>query len=70
MDRNKVLKLRDLNAGFTRPDTISLAYYQASLLVDHIVATKGQQALNALVRSYAEGSRTQLARIDTHIFYR
>jgi tetratricopeptide (TPR) repeat protein len=55
MDRNKVLKLRDLNAGFTRPDTISLAYYQASLLVDHIVATKGQQALNALVRSYAEG---------------
>jgi len=55
MDRNKVLKLRDLNAGFTRPDTISLAYYQASLLVDHIVDSKGQAALNALVKSYAEG---------------
>jgi tetratricopeptide (TPR) repeat protein len=55
MDRNKVLKLRDLNAGFTRPDTIALAYYQASLLVDHIVATKGQGALNALVKSYAGG---------------
>jgi tetratricopeptide (TPR) repeat protein len=55
MDRNKVLKLRDLNAGFTRPDTISLAYYQASLLVDHIVATKGQAALNALVKSYGDG---------------
>ena len=55
MDRNKVMKLRDLNAGFTRPDTISLAYYQASLLVDHIVATKGQAALNALVKSYADG---------------
>jgi tetratricopeptide (TPR) repeat protein len=55
MDRNKVLKLRDLNSGFTRPDTISLAYYEASLLVDHIVATKGQGALNALVKSYADG---------------
>ena len=59
MDRNKVLKLRDLNAGFTRPDTISLAYYQASLLVDHIVATKGQagaQRAGPLVR--ATGSTT------------
>ena len=55
MDRNKVLKLRDLNSGFTRPDTIALAYYQASLLVDHIVATKGQGALNALVKSYGDG---------------
>ena len=42
MDRGKVLKLKDLNAGFTRPDTISLAYYEASLLVEHIVATRGQ----------------------------
>jgi tetratricopeptide (TPR) repeat protein len=55
MDRNRVLKLRDLNSGFTRPDTIALAYYQASLLVDHIVSTKGQGALNALVKSYADG---------------
>jgi hypothetical protein len=43
MDKDKVLQLKDLNAGFTRPDTISLAYYEASLLVDHIVATRGQQ---------------------------
>ena len=55
MDKGKVLKLRDLNAGFTRPDTISLAYYEASLLVDHIVTTRGQAALNTLIRSFAEG---------------
>ena len=61
MDRGKVLKLRDLNAGFTRPDTISLAYYQASLLVDHIVTTRGQAALNALVRSFAEGIENEAA---------
>ena len=53
MDKEKVLKLRDLNAGFTRPETISLAYYEASLLVEHIVSDKGQQGLQcpgALVR--------------------
>ncbi len=61
MDKNKILRLRDLNAGFTRPDTISLAYYEASLLVDHIVATKGQQALNALIRSFGEGIDNETA---------
>jgi tetratricopeptide (TPR) repeat protein len=55
MDKGKVLKLRELNAGFTRPDTISLAYYEASLLVDHIVSTRGQQALNTLVRAFGDG---------------
>lgn len=61
MDRGKVLKLKDLNAGFTRPDTISLAYYEASLLVEHIVRLKGQDALKALVRSYADGIDTDAA---------
>ena len=55
LERGKTLKLADLNSGFTRPDTIGLAYFQASLLVDHIVRTHGPQKLHALVRSYAEG---------------
>jgi cellulose synthase operon protein C len=61
MDRGKVLKLKDLNAGFTRPDTISLAYFEASLLVEHIVASRGQQALRTLVKSYSEGVDTDTA---------
>jgi tetratricopeptide (TPR) repeat protein len=61
MDRGKVLKLKDLNAGFTRPDTISLAYFEASLLVEHIVASRGQPALRALVRSFADGIDTDAA---------
>jgi Tfp pilus assembly protein PilF len=55
MERGQVLKLKDLNSGFTKPDTIALAYYQASLLVGHIAATHGEAALRALVRSYGEG---------------
>jgi tetratricopeptide (TPR) repeat protein len=61
MDRGKVLRLKDLNAGFTRPDTISLAYFEASLLVEHLVATRGQPALRSLVRSYADGIDTDAA---------
>ena len=55
LERGKALKLADLNSGFTRPDTIALAYYEASLLVDHIVQAYGQPKLHALVKSYGEG---------------
>jgi len=61
MNKKKVLKLKDLNAGFTRGETIVLAYYEASLLVDHIVSTKGQGALNSLIRSYGEGIDNEAA---------
>jgi tetratricopeptide (TPR) repeat protein len=61
MDKGKVLKLKDLNAGFMRPDTISLAYYEASLLVEHIVTSRGQPVLRALVKSYADGIDTDTA---------
>ena len=49
IDRGQVLKMRDLNSGFSNPQTISLAYYQASLLVEHIVEHYGQPKLRALV---------------------
>ncbi|MGH9410408.1 MAG: peptidase MA family metallohydrolase, partial [Vicinamibacterales bacterium] len=61
MDTGKVLKLADLNAGFTKPETISLAYYEASLVVDHIVKTYGQAGLNRLVRSFADDLDTPTA---------
>jgi tetratricopeptide (TPR) repeat protein len=55
LERDKTLKLKDLNSGFTRPDTIALAYFQSSLLVDHLVKTHGEPKLRELVRSYATG---------------
>jgi tetratricopeptide (TPR) repeat protein len=55
LDRGQVLKLSDLNAGFTKPETIALAYFQASQLVDHIVRTYGEKSLPALLRAYGEG---------------
>ena len=65
LEQNKVLKLSDLNSGFTSPETIALAYFQASLLVDHIVKTFGAEKLQALVRSYGEGLEGDAAMTKT-----
>jgi cellulose synthase operon protein C len=62
MDAGEVLKVRDLNAGFQRdPRTISLSYYEASLLVEHIVERHGEPKLRALVQSFSEGINSETA---------
>lgn len=61
MDRKQVMRLRDLNSGFSNPETISLAYYQASLLVEHIVARFKEPALRELVRVFADDLDTEQA---------
>ncbi|HEX3645392.1 MAG TPA: tetratricopeptide repeat protein, partial [Vicinamibacterales bacterium] len=43
------------------PKTISLAYFEASLLVEHIVNAYGDAALRKLVRAYATGIDTDAA---------
>jgi cellulose synthase operon protein C len=61
MESGDVIKLRELNAGFQDPRTIGMAYYQASLLVEHIVDKHGYDALRGLVASFAEGIDTETA---------
>ena len=65
LNHGKSLPLKDLNAGFTSPETIALAYFQASVLVEHIVKTFGQQKLHALIRSYGEGLEGDAALVKT-----
>ncbi|MBM3808698.1 MAG: tetratricopeptide repeat protein [Acidimicrobiia bacterium] len=61
VDRGQVIKIRELNSGFASAQTISYAYYQASLVVEHIVERYGQRSLRTLVQSYADGSDTETA---------
>jgi tetratricopeptide (TPR) repeat protein len=61
MEAGEVIKLRELNSGFQDPRTISLAYYQATLLVEHIVDKHGYDGLRAFVASFAEGIDTETA---------
>ncbi|PYR24741.1 MAG: hypothetical protein DMF92_22000 [Acidobacteria bacterium] len=61
LNRGETLKLRDLNEAFTSPKSISLAYFQASLLVDQLVTTFGEAGLRKLLRTYALGLDTDAA---------
>lgn len=59
--RGEHMGLRELNAGFTNPEKISLAYYEASLLAELIVDTYGQAALRKLLVTYGEGKEGEAA---------
>ena len=59
IDRGQVIKIKDLNSGFSSSQTINFAYYQASLVVEHIFNTYGQGKLRALIAAYADGSNTE-----------
>jgi len=65
LEAGKVFPLKDLNSGFTSPETISLAYFQSSLIVEHIVERFGQPRLRALVQIYATGVDTEAAVAQT-----
>jgi tetratricopeptide (TPR) repeat protein len=55
MNDDKVIKLRDLNAAFTDPRKIGMAYFQGSVVVDYLVQTYGQPGINKLLRAYGQG---------------
>jgi tetratricopeptide (TPR) repeat protein len=61
LDQNKILKLDVLNEGFSDPKMISLAYYEASLLAEHLSDTYGAPALRNLLRAYGRGLETDAA---------
>ena len=55
------MSLRELNAAFQDPEKISLAYYEASILTEHIVETYGMGALRKLLVTYGEGLEGEAA---------
>jgi cellulose synthase operon protein C len=61
LNHGETLKLKDLNAAFQNPRTISLAYFQASLLVEHMVSAFGDAGINKLLRAYGQGLDTDAA---------
>jgi cellulose synthase operon protein C len=56
-----VLKLADLNAGIARPDTVSLAYFESSLVVSLLVDRYGFEGLQTMLRAFAEGADIETA---------
>ena len=61
LNRREDIKLKDLNAAFQDPKRIQLAYYEVSLVVEHMVKTYGDAAMNRLLRAYGQGLDTDAA---------
>jgi tetratricopeptide (TPR) repeat protein len=61
LEAGRLMKLRDLNDGFSDPRLISLTYYQASLVVEHLIDTYGEPALHRFIRAYGQGLETDQA---------
>ena len=59
LDAGTLLPLSGLERGFTRPESISLAYFHASVVVEHLVEAYGMDALRTLIRAYGEGLETE-----------
>jgi tetratricopeptide (TPR) repeat protein len=59
--QGKVLRLADLTSGFARPDTISLAYFQSSLVVSLLVERYGPESLRVMLRAFADGADVESA---------
>jgi len=55
------MSVRELNAAFQDPEKISLAYYEASILTEHIVGKYGMGALRKLLVTYGDGLEGEAA---------
>lgn len=55
MNEGRVIKLDAMNEAFSDGRTIGLAYYQSSLVIEHLVALYGEPRLRALLRAYGRG---------------
>ena len=49
------IPLATINNAFTNPRLITLAYFQASLVVEHLIEAHGQAALLGMLKAYGEG---------------
>ena len=59
--QGRVLPLAELNSGFARPDLISVAYFESSLVVSLVVEKYGPEALRVMLRAFAGGADVEAA---------
>jgi Flp pilus assembly protein TadD len=53
LGRNKTFGVKGLPQAFKNPENFALAYYEASLVVEHLVELNGDQGLRTLLTEYA-----------------
>ena len=79
LSEGKLLKLADLNEGFSDPRMITIAYYQSSLVVEHLIETYGEPTfhdLHPFLRTRhrdgagGQGGVRRIARCDSEVVRR
>jgi cellulose synthase operon protein C len=61
LNDNKLLKIADIQQGFSDPELIGLTYEQASIIVEHLMETYGEPKFWELLRAYGRGLETDEA---------
>lgn len=54
--RGQTFGVKGLPDAFKRPQHLAMAYFEASLVVEHLVELNGDQGLRALLLAYADGA--------------
>jgi Flp pilus assembly protein TadD len=55
LSKKRTFGVKNLPGAFKRPESIALAYFEASLLVEHLVEINGDGGLRTLLLAYADG---------------
>lgn len=56
LGEGRTFGVKNLPQAFKRPESLALAYFEASLLVEHLVEENGEAGLRTLLQAYADGA--------------
>jgi tetratricopeptide (TPR) repeat protein len=56
LSQGKTFGVKGLPAAFKRPENLAIAYFEASLVVEHLVDVNGDAGLRTLLQAYADGA--------------
>jgi tetratricopeptide (TPR) repeat protein len=57
LSQGKTFGVKNLPDAFKRPESLAFAYFEASLVVEHLVELNGDQGLRTLLLAYADGAK-------------
>jgi Flp pilus assembly protein TadD len=55
LQKGKNFGVKGMPDAFKQPQSLSMAYFEASLVVEHLLDLKGEPALRALLKAYGDG---------------
>ena len=61
LSERKTLNIADINKAFSDPRLITIAYYESSLIVEHLIEIYGEPKFHEFIRSYGRGLEDEQA---------